>query len=166
MAKLVEHRTPHLMTRGSNLIRRTRNVSFSEANMLCADLLSVCSICLLVLSRTLFKLAFKLGMTVDLCVTYMFMLVSMTLTLLQGSRGRQKKTFSVELSRQLGKSNKDYTCYNSIGLFFFFFFFTWPWLCENINMAWPSCFFTQVFSLDKIGEWYVFNCVDWTFRLI
>ena len=41
-------------------------------------------------------------MTVDLCMIYMLMLASMTLTL-RVTEGRHSKKFSVELSRQLSK---------------------------------------------------------------
>ena len=37
-------------------------------------------------------MAFKLGMSVDLCMAYMPMLVSMTLTLMQGHNGSAKAT--------------------------------------------------------------------------
>ena len=42
-------------------------------------------------------------MTVDVCMAYMIMLVSMTLTLMQDHSGRQGQTFSAELSRELIK---------------------------------------------------------------
>ena len=49
-------------------------------------------------------MASNLGMAVDLFMAYLRMLVSMTLTLMQGhSGGRQRQKFSVELFRQLSK---------------------------------------------------------------
>ena len=40
-------------------------------------------------------MAFKLGMTVDLCMAYMLMLVSMTLILMKGHSGSQRQKISI-----------------------------------------------------------------------
>ena len=62
-------------------------------------------------------MAFKRGMTVDVCMAYILMLVSMTFTLMQGHNGSaDEKNLSVELSRHLSK------CHN--GRLFLFFYMT------------------------------------------
>ena len=55
-------------------------------------------------SNSIYVMAFRLGMAVDLCSAYMLRLVSVTLTLMEGHSGPIKKVkISVELSRKLSK---------------------------------------------------------------
>ena len=56
------------------------------------------------MSDNISAIPFKLGITVDVWMPYMLMLVSMTLALMQGHSGSAKaKTISVACSRQLSK---------------------------------------------------------------
>ena len=61
-------------------------------------------------------MVFKLGMTVELCMAYTLILVSMTMTLMQGHSGSaEAKQTSVELSRQLTKQAISIKLYTTVG---------------------------------------------------
>ena len=65
-------------------------------------------------------MAFKLGMAVDLLEAYLFMLVSMTLTLMQGIVDRQSQKIIIlfKLSRQVSRQQA-LNFATTVGLFFF-----------------------------------------------
>ena len=61
-------------------------------------------------------MAFKLGMTVDVCMAYMLTLVSMTFTLMQGHSGSAKAQKALNYLDNKASNKLDTT----VGLFFFF----------------------------------------------
>ena len=87
-------------------------------------------------------MAFKLGMTVDLCMAYMLMLVSMTLTLMQGHSWSAKVKISFDLSWQLS-----IRVGTTVGLFFL----TWPWLSKCL---------LGLTTLFNLLQWSVANIVS------
>ena len=82
------------------------------------DTFLTCTI--IVIYRTIFKLC-QTCHDGRLCMAC-FMLVSMTVTLMQGSLGLAEEKLSVQLSRQV---SKQYTC--SVK-----FCFIWPWLWKHV----------------------------------
>ena len=97
---------------------------------------------LLAISRTMLKaIAFKPGMTVDLLTPYMLILVSMTLTLMQGHSGSAK----AKNQRCMLSATEPKHCYNDM-----------PFLRDrdlvfaNVYTACPACFaFSALESIWK-----------------
>ena len=74
----------------------------------------------------IYTITFKLGMTVDLWVPYMLMLVSITLTLMQGRSG----SAMAKIQRWIISTTKQATSINlatTVG-----HCFTWLWLCKRL----------------------------------
>ena len=87
------------------------------------------------ISDSIVALAFTLGMTVDLCMSYLLMLVSMTLTLMQGHSGsaKAKIQYWFILKTKQAKSIKLAT---TVGHFYVIMT-----LKTIIWLAWPACFY-------------------------
>ena len=126
-------------------------------------------------SHILDSLASKLGMTVDLCMTYLLMLNLMTLTLMQGHNGSAKatnqcwiilttkQTVSIKLATTVGHFLRDLDFENVLygltillGVSFkvlFYLFGVCAWTAFSVtDFPWPPCLFFWVFSMKDIKK--------------
>ena len=104
-------------------------------------------------------MAFKLGMTVDLCMAYMLMLVSMTLTLIQGHNGSTEENNIKAMAFKLRMTVDLYMTYAHVRFDDLDF--------ENVCKARPSCSFSlccelQLFDFGYVRSLFLCSLLCWS----